>query len=228
VRPILLGFILGLILVSCASMPQKLNDNVFYRRDLKMEINGNKGIGVMVVPYAPSYDFKVKSPGKMSLFTYATCHKNIPIEDGGKGWYKNKIEFTFTPDREIEASKKACPMEIGTWELGRGRNSWGFVDFETPHLKLPALLKCNGQRMQTNGVSVCQSLQGLIQEISFPAEVLTSDKSRCDKMTTKDNKLFRYKCNNRQCVYTFMERSKAGRMHRHTTICYEELLLRED
>lgn len=225
---ILLVSALIFLFTGCTSVPQQLNPAVFYKRDIRIEVNGLKGNGVIVVPYAASYKFKIKSPGKMDLFAYASCHREKTLEKAGKGWSDNRIEFDFRPDRDIESSGLSCPLQIGTWEIKRGRNAWGFVDFETPKLSLPAHLKCNGSEFDANGVSICQSRKGLIQEIAFPVEVLTSSKAACPAMTTKDAKLYRYKCDGRRCVFRFKEKARAGREHRHTSICYEELLLRKD
>jgi hypothetical protein len=64
------------------------------------------------------------------------------------------------------------------------------------------------------------------QSIEFPVEVVAS--SSCEEPKTKDNKLFEYNTNAKECAYNFMERMSPHRMHRLTTLGYESIMLRQN
>ena len=106
----------------------------------------------------------------------------------------------------------------------RGLHSWGFIDFEDIDHDLEARLLCNGKQSYPVGVSVCQSLNGLLQQISFPGEVNYAFSEEC-KMKTKDNIVFDFEMTNGECVFLF--RSKQNKkLHRLTTLGYQEILIR--
>ena len=120
----------------------------------------------------------------------------------------------------------ACPAQLGGYERGKGRHSWAFVDFEHPELDLTAIVSCNGARHNSRGVSICQSKAGLIQEIQFQEKVLWPEKNTCIKMTSKDEKTFRFSMPKGQCVFRFMTKENEEKFYRLTTIGYEKILIR--
>lgn len=216
--------------IGCTSIPQRLDPDLFYKRDMEIRVNGHQGEGVLVIPRASSYNFDIKAQGKLDLFTLTTCHREQTKEHAGdKGWFKNanhrKFEFIPAP---LEADSLACPVQLGGYERIKGRHSWAFIDFEHPNLSLPAFLNCNGAQYNTKGVSVCQSKTGLLQEIRFTEQVLWPQENTCIKLMSNDEKKFRFKMPKGQCIFRFVTKSGEERWHRMTTIGYQQILIRKN
>jgi hypothetical protein len=217
------------VLSACAQVPQKLDADAFYKRDMKITVNGASAEGVIVAPSSDHYDLEIVAKGKLDLFTLASCHREITQEDAGEGGIfgdAKKIKLTFRPVNGIE-NTSACPVELGGYEKDLGRHSWGFIDFRSPELTLPAKLKCNGVGQETVGVSVCQSRNGLIEQIVFkaPVRVAKQPDSNCPQLSSSDGGVtFEYKMPLKQCVYVFGDQT--GALHRLTTLGYEKILVR--
>lgn len=209
-------------LIGCATgTGQRLDPNYFYKRDMGLQVNGKVVRGAMVVPENVGYNFKVTSPGDMDLFTLTTCHREIAHEKVGK-----KTNFRIGRMAGIE-NKGSCPVRLAGYDKDRGKHSWGFVDFRSHNETLWAFLKCNGSVRSAQGVSVCQSRAGLIQEIRFPVPVDYVENKQCPDMKSEDGKTFQYKMPKGLCVYAFKEKGPKGRNHRHTTLGYERILIRQ-
>jgi len=236
---IISALLMGALISGCStSVPQRLDPDVYYKRDMTIDMNGFKGHGTLVVPMAKNYKIEVKAKGDLDLFTFNTCHREWTKEEAFSkgGWFhreKRKFRIEYKPIEGLETGL-ACPAQFGGFEREGGRHSWAHVDFEDDGATLPALVSCNGQRYNSRGVTVCQSKNGLIQEIKFPVKVVNS------KITTKaqgglvcpvlsigkDGMTVRYKMPRRECVYRFGELGGEKRMHRLTTIGYEKILIR--
>ena len=211
------------LFVSCASVSQKLDPNVFYKRDIQISINGKKAIGAVVVPRAESYHFEIKTPGRLDLFTLTTCHREETFEA-----LSTKVRsFDFKPI-SIELGQLACPVHLGGYEKIRGRHSWAFIDFEHPSLLLRAEIKCNGVQRNTSGVSLCQAKVGLIQEIKFKQPVIWPKKLTCIELSSDDEKTFRFKMPRGECTSRFLSKTGKKLWHRFTTLGYEKILIRGD
>ncbi len=213
---------------SCAQVPNRLKYDKFYKRDMLLEVNNLKGRGVLVVPAAQKYTFKVESRGKMDYFSYSTCARDEGKEEAwDEGWFKSKykVNFEFIPNSKLES--RACPMQLGGYEKIKGRHSWAFIAFQDAYTKLKAKLTCNGRLIDSQGVSVCQSREGLFQEIEFSTEVITAKGGDC-AMPKSKGKVFRWEIKKGHCVYAFMENKKKGKLHRMHTLGYESALVRGD
>ena len=206
---------------SCVSQPtQKLDPLIYYKRELRMDVNDHKAYGTMVIPKSDKYKIKIKFPGKGDLVTLKTCHRETEQEKLGRS-----EKMYFYPNKGMEDTGM-CFLEIAAFEHKKGRHAWGIIDFESDLFTLPAHVKCNGNSYNSRGTTVCQSKEGLLQEIEFPEAVVGSDKALCDKLPfDKDNKKSRYKTSNRECTYIF--KGKSGRFHKLTTIGYEKIIIRE-
>lgn len=219
-----------ILLASCSSVPQKLDPKKFYKRDMDLKINGHQGEGVLVVPRKSVYKFDIKSTGKLDLFTFTTCHREQTREKAGqRGWFRDKKrrKFDFKP-APIERESLACPAELGGYERGKGRHSWGFIDFEHPALNLPALVSCNGSVYNSRGVTVCQAKVGLMQEIKFSQPVLAPEKNVCIILKSSDGgKTYRFKMPKGRCSFRFLTAKGQEKWHRLTTLGYESILIRE-
>lgn len=235
--PILI-FILSLMgLAGCASVPQDLTKEIergkFFMRDMDIRIGDHSGEGVLVLPKMPGYSIEIHAKGDLDLFTFSTCHREIVRENAGEGGLfgdDNRVKVQYDPVAGIESGDYSCPVELGGYERIRGRHSWGFIDFESPDLQLLANVRCNGGKANAMGVSICQSRQGLIQEISFNEPVFYSKKRTdgCVVPETRNDKDFRMRLSKGRCVYRFKQRATPGLEHRHTTLGYEGILIRED
>ena len=220
---ILLLFIFG----SCANMPKNHNPNKIYKKDMIISVNGVRAVGVLVVAKAKTYKFDITLRGNADMFTMGTCHRHYEIENASeKGWFKDKkkVVIEYTPNEGMEVNE-ACPVVLSGYELHKERHSYGWVDFQSDERTLPAIVKCNGEKKHSPGVSACQSKVGLIQEIVFPDKVIGVAQKECKKLITKDNKTFRFYIETGVCVYGF-EEINGSRKHRLTALGYQDIMLR--
>lgn len=224
-------FFAALFLFSCISERQALDPKVYYKRDFSITFEKNVYTGVAVLPLRSSYDLKLKSKGDLDLWTFTTCHRSVDQEDAGGFLNSKEVKYTYTPNPPMETTK-ACPVQVGGYDI-KGAHSWGYIDIETPDAVLPAHVKCGGLEYDSKGVTICQTKDTLVQEISFQVEVdfmpqfATTDFCKNIIYETKDNKSFRFEMPRRECVYVFIEKTGERKMHRLNTIGYEDILIRK-
>lgn len=211
-----------------------VKSEVFYKRDMILDVAGVKAEGVLVVPISERVPFHITARGDLDLFTLTTCHREETAEDASNvtertGWLfkrtitkKREVKLDFKPTA-LEA-KGGCPVMLGGFEEQKGRHSWGLVDFETPEATLKAVLSCNGQVIVTNGVSICQSRASLIQSIKFLVPVTVSPDPGCEIGKTSGQE-FEFSMPQGQCVYAFLD--KDNNIHRLTTLGYDQILIRK-
>lgn len=218
-------YLLLFILIACSNVHQEIDKGKFYRRDIEINVNGRSGDGVLVVPSSAKYEIKIKAPGKLDLYTITSCHRE---ETGHKDgiWKNKKMTYDYVPVPGIE-DRGPCPVHLGAYEKTQGRHSWGLLDFEDPSATMPAKIKCNGEIYQANGVSICQSKEGLLQEIEFSEPMVADFDKACPQPKVIDNKVFQYAIGKGHCLHYFQEIRGSGRIHRQTTIGYESILIRE-
>lgn len=210
------------LLPSCSTVTQKLDPSVYYKRDMSICVGGQCWEGAAVLPEQEAYQLDIKAKGQMDLFTLTSCHRDVSQEKLGD---HTRVAYAPVPGMEDGGG---CPIELGGYEKVKGRHSWGFVDLEDPGAKLPASLKCNGQSVQSRGVSVCQSREGLLESITFPGPVeFAAPKGACALPLSKDGLTYVFALSLGECVYAFMERAPEHRIHRLTTIGYQSILIRE-
>ncbi len=217
-----------LALSGCASVPQQLDQNIFYKRDMTLDVNGFQAEGALVVPRGTSYKFKIDAKGRLDLFTFETCHREESKENAGEGGLfgdRKHVEMEYIPNEGME-DRGSCVVRLGGYERDKGRHSWAIIDFEDPDTTLPALVRCNGSTWNSNGVTVCQSKEGLLQGMDFTVPVVVS--GSCAVPGANDEMIFRYSMPSRECVYEFMEKAEPHRTHRLTTIGYQSVLVREN
>lgn len=224
--------LIAALVSGCTQVAQPLDPSNVYKRDVKILVDGVEHTGVAVLPGGQAkYTLEMTFAGRLDLFTLRSCHREVTQEEAGIGGIfgkKNKIKIDYLPVDPIE-SKSYCPLEIGGFEKDKGRHSWGFIDFKTPLETMPAVVLCNGVRQGFDGVSVCQSLVGLLQQVMFNEPMkLSLDKDNaedCPEPKTADGKLFEFYPEFGRCVYAFRALG-TGRFHRMTTIGYEHILIR--
>jgi len=239
-KKLLIILFMGYLAHSCAtaSENQKLDSGKFYKRDMIVTVNGKIFEGFAAVPKAEKYDIHVEARGDLDMFIMTSCHKeeqkerawNVKktIRSGLFGWGRKKIDlkrevsFSYYPN-SLERDGD-CPMELGGYENRHGRHSWAFIDFESEKYKLPAKINCNGRVIESNGTTVCQSRNGLIQDIEFSEEATLADNNDC-KIASKKSKRFEFAMPEGKCVLVFA--SKDLKFHKLTLLGYEALLIRE-
>jgi len=205
-----------LLITSCSSIPQTLNTETIYKKDLKFWVNKKLISGVGVVPRAIAYDIYIeKEKGKIDLLTLTTCHRSIQISEEG-----SKASYQLMPS-EIEASS-GCPLDLGAYDA-KGRHAWGYLLFESDKLRLPAKILCNGDVTISQGASICQSQIGTIQKLIFSNSVkaLASDGCKIEKVGTD----FEYEMTKNFCYYAFIDDN--GLVHDHTAFGYEQFIIRD-
>lgn len=208
----------------CGSVPLKLNPTVLYKRDMSISFGGQSYVGTAVLPESQNYQITFETKGKLDLLTITTCHRELTAENLSGGLFgKNRYTFNYSPIPGIE--DEYCPIDIGGYEALKGRHSWGFIDLKTRDVSVSAVLRCNGEIQNTNGVSLCQSKQGLIQKIEFQEEMAAGNSGFCPKMKSEDLKHYEFEVGEGVCVYKF--KSRNGEYHRLTSIGYQDIVLKE-
>lgn len=219
--------LLILALSGCASVNQSLDQNVFYKRDTGITVNGSRYEGVVVIPHASRYDLIITPKGDIDLLLIQTCHREESYEKVSSGWFgKNQFRYTFEPRKGLEDTR-VCPMRVEIYESKKGRHSWAFLDFENPKYQIQATLVCNGKDILMNGVGVCQSKFGLVQRLKFsePVRFAPPFPSEC-KLPVKVGDAYELQSPAPgECLYHFD--TKSGRLGRFTLISYDGVLVRE-
>jgi hypothetical protein len=221
--------VLILLMLGCTEVNPIAETNVLYKRDVRIGFEGQEFFGVAVLPPRERYELELTFAGELDLFTFRSCHREVTQEDAGGGKIfgkKNKVSYTYVPVSPIETAKQ-CTVEIEGHEAEKGRHSWAFLEFETPLETLPGLTICNGVRKQWKGVSVCQSLAGLIQNVVFTRPVRAFHSDDCPGVYTKDNLSFEVMQGKGRCSYSFRTMGEEPRdWHRYTSFGYSEILVR--
>jgi hypothetical protein len=189
--------------------------------------------GVGVLPYSDSYDLLIENKGKLNFFAMTSCHREITTENYDKGIFKKdgRIKINYEPTLE---KGKSCPLFVAAFNR-EGKHGWGSIFFENPRFQLKAVIECNGEKTTSNGVSICQAREGLIQRITFENEVVpvkpvdgaAERKDPCPVLPTKDNKVFEFIMPSRECTYGFVDKN-TKQVHMFNTIGYEQLIIREE
>jgi hypothetical protein len=190
--------------------------------------------GVGVLPYMEKYKMTIRNAGKLNFFAITTCHEEDTTENPDKGIFKKngKIYVEYTPTLE-RTKKQACPMYISAYNRKR-RHGFGIAVFEHPDYKLKSNLFCNGYENEYDGVSVCQSREGLIQKIVFdepvklvkPINGAADRKGDCPVIGEDYQKEYTFKIPSRECWYGFIGKN-SKQVHQLLTVGYEEIIIRE-
>lgn len=211
------------ILSSCSmpSIKQPIDVNVFYKRDMSLTVNGKTGVGVVMAKKADRYEINGISKGDLMLLSMRSCHREITQENANSA--KRTFMLDYWPVPGLEDNN--CVVELGGFDSKHGRHSWGVIDFEDPD-GVVGYTRCNGGN--SSGLStICQAPAGLKQEVSFDEEMEVAQNRGCDfGSLPKKSRVFHYTMPKRECVLAFV--SASGKTHRHVTVGYERVLLREN
>ena len=225
----------------CATLTQELEPEVFYKRDIGIEVNGKEYEGVVVVPWADKYEFLLKPKGKLDLVLIKSCHIDHSGEKTSSGFLGiggGQFKKTWVPDPKIESLKEGCVLRIDVYESKKGRHSWAFIAREHPEISKKYTLRCNGRVTLANGVGVCQGRAGTEQMLEFDEPVQWAPGDSVDGYEKTDyvpeecpmpigrNGQYRFYPVLGECVYHAITTS--GELARLYVIGYEGVLIREE
>lgn len=200
-----------------------------FKKDKKRQEITMCGVGVL--PHDDKYDLKINHVAKLNFFAMNTCHREITTENPDKGIFKKDGQYYVDYKPTLELGR-ACPLYVAAYNR-TGKHGWGILAFENPRFQLEATVHCDGDVIDFNGVSICESRYGLLQKITFPEEVIAARpvdgpaerKEPCPEITSKDGKTFEFVMPKRECVYGFIGKTSLKK-HQFYTVGYEELVVR--
>ena len=220
---------LVMALSGCSSTNQLLEENLFYKRDIGLEINGKHYEGVTVLPDAKSYDITIVPPGDVDLALISSCHREIAIEKADSGWSlfgkKHKFTYTYTPVKGLE-DDRVCPLRVQVFESNsKGRHSWALLEKESPKYDLKFSADCDGKHYEFNGTGICQSKRETVQRLKFPEPVMFAPwDAGCGK-PRKFGDFYEIKSSVGECLYTV--KTEGGNVARFTLVGYDGVLVRQ-
>lgn len=235
---LIIGFAILFTITSCSGLvntnvQQELKKDILYKKD--MIVNNQEGL--ILLPLDELVPMNVESRGSLDMFIMRTCNKEVTkekawnvkqtIKTGLFGWgsrsidVKDQVNFTYSPN-DLE-KQPGCYMELSGLDSISQQNSWAIVVFTHEAFKQLATLSCNGINAVFQGTSVCQTRQGLIEQISFPEEV-TALSNSCG-IEQKSAKVFQWTMLKDKCIVTFKNRS-SGQLHRLFMFGYEDIIVR--
>jgi hypothetical protein len=230
-----LGFFF-LMLSSCSSivLPEKPETaGITFKHDLIVEVNGSKFKGIGVVPRHSQYTVKITPDEKIDRLIWQTCHQDDVIDKPKTGWFNKSYEFVLK-DVPGVVDVTSCSLELISMNEAHRQNAFATIEFldTRPEVSLPALLKCSG--VMTNysqGVSICQSSAGLVQQITFSEPVVNEGADgTCNVMNSKDRLVYTFFMPKGKCTYYFVAKTKLGEkrlLHRLQTIGYTDVPLKD-
>ncbi len=218
-----------LLITGCSSVQQTLETDVFYRRDIGVEVNGQYFEGVTVVPYAKSYLINLIPPGKITLMLIRTCHREFSPKLSEKGWglFKNKKQsyaYEYVPVQGIE-DVRVCPLRVEVYESDKGRHSWAMIEMENPAYSLRFTVDCNGETHHANGVAACQAKEKSIQRLRFSEPVRFAPATPGCSEPVYRGGAYEIQATAGECSYVFdTQDKKVGRL---TLVGWQGVLVRE-
>lgn len=206
-------FMIFSLLTGCSLMQvqdaQKMAEQT-YRKYLKFKVDGKEYFGVAVLPRKSSYEIKFFPETKITTYLIQTCHRDEPIDKPKTGWFSNEFEYRFLPQAGIE-DQGACPLEVAALEESQKKDGFAFIEFRDVRgeISLDGNLRCNGVFEKVQGTAICQSAEGLIQEIFFNQKVLIEKAGNsCPNPESEDGFFWRLKMPKDKCSYYFTAREK--------------------
>lgn len=223
--------IAAMVVAACSGLQfQKPDLYNYYKRDLKMTINGITYEGIGVVPKASNYQIRIESIGDISLALFKSCAREDSgtPEKSGPFQFKGKkvIEYTYIPRESLEDGD-TCPLKIETYDSNNLQNAWGVLEFTHPIFGLPFSVDCNAREIKsTNGASICQTKQGLITQLKLPQAVMMAPPmpESCAKPEKLGGTNYRILTSRGECLYMFS--TQQGILGKLLLIGYEGILVR--
>lgn len=208
----------------CTNVQPAMDIKKIYQRDLTLSVESwnienqdyNPKVncyGFCLVDKARRYRFTIKAPGNDNYYAIKTCHRN----------YKVDSTFIYEPAFSLETDD-VCPLEVIAADKN-GETAWSIIYLPATSFKMSSILRCNGSIQSYNGVSICQSAIGLLQEISFDKPVaVAADKTECETIVSeKDTNIITFKMAKGKCTYFFMDLKDETKVHRLNTFGFEAI-----
>jgi len=234
--------IIGLALVAglfgCQSLPQALtnatNPSAVYELDLSGTLDGVPWEGVAVGSSASSHTIDITSKVDVNYFRIISCHRSKKFEDVIKtGWFaKNSYEYIYSEAPGIEDTG-FCVLRLQAFSKDVDSNgkpvgsAFGLMLFHNDQFNAPAENICNGADGATNGTSVCQSMQGLIQRLRFKKPMIQANPPASDQIPAPcqgkfiDPLTWEYTAPKGECVAVFGEAAPPHRMYLHLSFGFD-------
>lgn len=167
--------------------------------------------GACVFKRQSTHLLKAQFQPKTANVIVRSCHRfeAVSVADPAKP----KLEFRYTPAYGLENQGSCVLFVVGVRE--DGSRQMAIADFSGDETA-KATVHCNGQRLLTEGASLCQSLAGLVQAIWFEEPARVYFPERCaEPVATSALTRFEIPLSPRLCTYLFV--LKSGAKHRLTT-----------
>lgn len=214
-----------------------------YRADLRFQVDGVVFDGVGATLVEGPKDIEVWSEINLDRVEVETCSRQdvCQIKAGalacdkrdsdnpqGKfeidtGWFgdagKHMIYHYVPSPKEVSES---CPLHIKVYDK-KVLASWAFLAFRNGE-DLPATFSCNGVGWKFSGHSVCQTKQGLIEQIQFAMSPDDYDVDKeCTMTKMPDGRTFEIRPALGLCTGKFYYQ---GHWHGMDVIGYDEVIVR--
>jgi hypothetical protein len=206
---------------SCSNVGIEKDPTKSYKLDLRVVTKDIDDYGMVVLPKRDNYNIKFESYAKIDLFMFQSCSREIVLEKVRNGLSRKEVVVSYTPN-ELEKIA-ACSIAISALNEDR-HHSYAYIEFEDDDSTLPAVVLCGDSSKVYNGVSVCQSREGLFQKIKFAEKVQMNTDEGCKAYTT-DGKEYTIDVKLDYCLYVF--KNEQDKYHRLTTYGYNAISTQE-
>lgn len=187
---------------------------------MKFAVTGKECRGTCVVEYNTKgyYVLKMESRHKHEYLSINTCARDEPFEKEGRTY-----KYIYKPMGIEKLSN--CPVFVSSYNR-KEKNDHAVFAIRDDRFKLKANQVCNGKEKNDIGVGICQTKEGLIQEVMFDEPVKIARFCNDKYIFRSNNRYFRYNMPNRICKTVFRA-IKSKKQYLLITIGYEERMLRK-
>ena len=208
---------------------EKLDPAIYYKNDICFKVEGKKFCGTGIIPNKNIIKVKIDSNNNIENFMLTTCAREITTKNPDKGLFRRNGVVRLTLKPTIELEEKVCPFYFAAFSRS-GKHAWGYLVVD-PQYKLEAKIKnCNGSKYDAKGVAICETRQGILQQIQFnepiamvPTNGVADRKQDCPILPLRNNDTYlEFETPNRDCVYGIIGR-KSKKMFILYTIGYEQV-----
>lgn len=197
---------------SCAHNTSTFQLEKTYRKDLIFYDEKGQHEGIYVADKMPSYHFRIRFSEKPRLMKIRSCHRELVFDNPGK-----HLDFTYEPETGLEDTIDPCFLELASFTK-EGYNQTALIDFHRDEA-LVGTLTCNGKRIETTGVSICQTRAGLLQRMEFEHPVIAEGLSSCPKIQDRAM-TFIFPVSIGICLYFFYD---GKNFHKLVTFGYDDV-----
>ncbi len=197
-------YLFFILLFSCQSVPSRSEPLTF--KDLEILVDGVPLMGIGVLPTKETYYIEAHSRHHPQEVDVTTCNRAVPPFYLGR--FKKTLRWQFTPTQVEDGD---CIIKISFLDA-KDRSQFAAMILANPLDSLVGKTECNGQVLETNGTTFCQSMAGTNQQISFSAQALPVSECELPKNESGDRLAWKYSAKEGYCTYIF--KTKDGKSHR--------------